>query len=245
MKNMTHPAPGGASRLDNISTRASALESPAQLVMRYGPALRRYLGAMIPHAHDADDVAQDLLLQVLHKGLARKAPGRGRFRDYLKAVARNVAHDHLRRRQLPRADLDLGNLAEPDERQLAAERQWLADWRGCVLELAWRALEQHEFQHPEGLAYAVLRLAAEHPDESSEQLAERLSGRLGRAVRADAYRKQLSRSRRLFARFILEEVKQTLDASSANQPARLAEELAEVGLLPYVQPFLPPGWPAS
>ena len=234
---MTGPEPG-AGRIEDISTRASALSNPAKLVMRYGAALRRYLGALIRDAHDADDVSQDLLLQVLHKGLARQAPGRGRFRDYLKAVARNVALDHLRKRRPHAQAIDLDNLCVPAERVGAAERQWLADWRACALQMAWKGLELQEYKRPESCCHAVLRLAAEHPDESSEQLAARLTDRLGRAVRADAYRKQLSRSRRLFAQLILDEVRQTLDDAS---PERIEEELIEVGLMPYVRPYLPQG----
>ena len=50
---MTEPA-GGASRIEDISTRASALNDPAKLVLRYGRAVRKYLGALLPDG-DADD----------------------------------------------------------------------------------------------------------------------------------------------------------------------------------------------
>jgi hypothetical protein len=232
---MTEPA-GGASRIEDISTRASALNDPAKLVLRYGRAVRKYLGALLP-GDRADDVSQDLLLEILQKGLARKDPGRGRFRDYLKAVARNVALDSLRRRPGARTGVDLADL--PAERVGEADSRWLAEWRACVLDMAWTALEMHEYRHPEGHCHAVLRLAAEHPQENSGRLAARLANRLGHPVRPDAFRKALSRARRLFARLVLEQVRQTLDDPS---PRRLEEELIEVGLMPYVGPYLPPGW---
>jgi hypothetical protein len=237
---MREPLPSGAGRIDNISTRLSALHDPAKLVMRYGRALRSYLGALIRDWDAADDVSQDLLVQILEKGLARKAPGRGRFRDYLKAVARNVAVDYLHRKKGPvRHGVDLTQIPVPAERAAAADQEWLAAWRACILETSWTALELHEYQHPGACCHRVLRLAAEFPQEDSARLAARLSQQLGRCVRPEAFRKQLSRARRLFARLVLDEVRSTLEQPS---PQRLVEELTEVGLRQYVLPYLPPDW---
>jgi RNA polymerase sigma-70 factor (ECF subfamily) len=81
-----------------------------------------------------------------------------------------------------------------------------------------------------------LRLAIKSPQENSAQLAAQLSERLGRSVRPEAFRQQLSRARRRFARLVLEEVRRTLEEPS---PERLIEELTEVGLMAYVRPYLP------
>ena len=79
----------------------------------------------------------------------------------------------------------------------------------------------------EDLCFTVLRLAGDHPEETSEQLARRASDRTGRPLRAEAFRKQLSRARPLFRRLLTEEVAGTL---SDPTPENLALELAELGL---------------
>jgi DNA-directed RNA polymerase specialized sigma24 family protein len=232
--------PRDAGRIDNISTRNSVFSDPAKFAMRYGTALRRYIGALVRDAHDADDVSQSLLLQIFAKGLARSAPERGRFRDYLKAVARNVARGYLAgKRREARGRTDLTDLpaagAEAD-----IDRQWLADWRACVLEAAWTALELHQYQRPDSYCHTVLRLTADHPRDSSAQLAARLTALTGRPVRPDAFRKQLSRARRLFARLVWQEVGRTLAEPSSE---RVVEELGELALLDYVRDYLPEEFP--
>jgi DNA-directed RNA polymerase specialized sigma24 family protein len=234
------PSPRDPERIENISTRNSVLSDQAKFAMRYGTALRRYVGALVRDAHDADDVSQSLLLQIFAKGLARRAPERGRFRDYLKAVARNVARGYLagKRRAAP-GQTDLAEVPAP-EAESELDRQWLADWRGCVLKAAWTALELHQYQRPESYCHAVLRLTAEYPHDSSAQLAARLAGQVGRPVRPDAFRKQLSRARRLFAELLWQEVAHTLADPS---PERVVEELGELRLLTHVRDYLPPPRP--
>jgi DNA-directed RNA polymerase specialized sigma24 family protein len=232
--------PRDAGRIDNISTRNSVFSDPARFATRYGTALRRYIGALVRDAHDADDVSQSLLLAIFAKGLARKAPQRGRFRDYLKAVARNSARTYLAgKRRAARGRTDLDELpAAGAESEM--DRQWLADWRACVLEAAWTALELHQYGRPDNFCHAVLRLTADHPKENSTRLAERLAAQVGRPVRPDAFRKQLSRARRLFAVLVWNEVGRTL-ADPA--PAHVSDELGELGLLCYVRDFLPEHFP--
>ena len=218
------------SRIEGISTRMSIVGSPERFVLRYGKAIRAYIGALMSDTHDADDVTQELLLEVLRRGLARRDPGRGRFRDYLKAIIRNTVADCFRKRGLPvQQGLDLDYLAANDK---PAEKQWLADWRGCILEAAWTALEAHQHAHPGNWCHTVLRLVVDHPEDDSAQLAARLSQRIGQAMRPDAFRKQVSRARSLFARFMVDEVRQTLSDPS---PQQVHEELLEVGLLGYVR----------
>jgi hypothetical protein len=85
----------------------------------------------------------------------------------------------------------------------------------------------------------VLRLVLDHPEDDSEALAARISDSLGHPVRADAFRKQLSRARRVFARLLVIEVTRTLDYAT---PEKVEEELTELGLMRYVRRFLPPDW---
>jgi hypothetical protein len=134
--------------------------------------------------------------------------------------------------------VDLDAVAD-DAEPLEGDDGGLASWKQTLLGLCWHALEQHERDHPGSVAHTVLRLKAEHIDEDSEALARRLSEKLGKPVRADAFRQQLRRARVRFAQALLEEVARGLDDPS---PLRVEEELIETGLMVYVQDLLPPNW---
>jgi RNA polymerase sigma-70 factor (ECF subfamily) len=237
------PDTGSKSTLDQISTRWPQISDPAQFVLRYAPAIQKYLEALIKDPHDAEEVAQDFLLGGLQRGFLRTDDLRGRFRDYLKTGVRNAALMYFRRQKSARrGGPDPAYLPARDEATARAGDEWVAGWRRCVLDRAWQALEHHQSRSPGNLYYTVLRLAAEHPDADSPTLAARAGALAGRPLRADAFRKQLSRARRLFAELLVAEVAQTLDEAT---PARVDEELSDLGLLGYVRPFLPAGRPAD
>jgi RNA polymerase sigma-70 factor (ECF subfamily) len=222
--------------LHQITTRWTVLKEPAQFLMRYGPAIRNYLGAILKNPHDADEVAQDILVRVVQDGFHRASPDRGRFRDYLKVSVRNAALTHLRRKQpLQPGDQLLTQVADDD----APEQAWLADWQRCVLNKAWRALDQHERGSAGNLYYTVLRMAVDFPDDDSRQLADRVAKAIGRPFRPEAFRKQLSRARRHFAQLLLDEVTSTLDNPT---PEQIEEELIDLGLMEYLRDFLPDDW---
>jgi RNA polymerase sigma factor (sigma-70 family) len=225
--------------LDQISTRWSTVHDPDQVVLRYAPAIQAYLKSLLKNQADAEDVAQDFLLHVMKNGLVRARPDRGRFRDYLKRAVRNAALTFLRRKRNTGDQTILQHLAVHSTAESQADRQWLAEWHRCVMEKAWLALEQHQQQVAGNLFFTVLRTAVDHADEDSEALAARVSELAGRPLRADAFRKQLSRARHMFATLLLDEVAQTLDHAT---PDRIEEELIAVGLMPYVRDFLPPDW---
>ncbi len=236
---MTKPAeqfPGSPSILEHISTHWTLIGNPMQFVMRYAPALHRYVGALVKDPHDTEDVIQNFLLRMVDRPFKPEQVRRGRFRDYLKAVVRNEAISHFRRAACgPSAVADLSQVPARDS-ETEADRAWVAEWQACLLKWAWEALELHEKQAPEGLAYTVLRLAVDHPQESSAELAARASAIAGRAVSVDAFRKQLSRARRHFAQMLVNEVRQTLEDARA---ADVVDELRDLGLMEFVRDFLP------
>jgi RNA polymerase sigma factor (sigma-70 family) len=242
------PTPG---RLEEIGTEwgllqqahepgAGATAARNALVMRYARAVRNYVGALLSDPQDADEVTQDLLVRLLRGQFAAASPERGRFRRMLAVAARNLVRNHWqRKRRQPVLDLDdeaLAAEADPAPAEAAA----LAAWRRSMLELAWKGLEEFERAHPGNIAWTVLRLRAQHPDDDSEALAERLSQQTGRPFRAAAMRQQLRRARKRFAQILLDEVARGLDEPT---PQRVIEELIEVGLMEYVEDFLPDGWP--
>src|SRR5262245_27390195 len=93
--------PTPESVLDRIGTCWQRVHDPAYFAASYGPAIRRYLEALLKNTHDAEEVAQDFLLRVHEQGLGRASPERGRFRDYLKKAVRNAALSFLRKKQAP------------------------------------------------------------------------------------------------------------------------------------------------
>ena len=66
-------------------------------------------------------------------------------------------------------------------------------------------------------------------------LAARLSEQIGRTVRADAFRQQLRRARKHFAKLIVAEVQQTLQNPTAEA---VEQELFDLDLMPFVREFL-------
>jgi hypothetical protein len=224
--------------LEQISTHWPLIRDPGRFVLRYAPAIEAYLGALVRDPHAVEEITQDFLLRVVERGLIPEDNLRGRFRNYLKAAIRNAALTHFRRRRPPSLDEEtLRSL--PAEDADPGDEEWLREWRRCLLDRVWESLEEHERRSPGNYACTVLRLTADHPQADSVELAELTSTAVGRPLRPDAFRKQVSRARRIFAECLLEEMVQTIENPTAD---RVEEELIEVGLMPFVRPFLPDDW---
>lgn len=231
---------GRSAFLDHISTHWPLISNPTQFVMRYAPAIQRYAAAIVANPHDAEEVCQEFLVKVLQRGFTPECVTRGRFRDYLKSAVRNAALTHLRRQRSAPQNLDaLADVAASDGTWREADRIWNEQWRTCLLERVWQALESSESELPESQFHTVLRMVADHPELRSEEHAERLSQRLGRPYRADAFRKQVSRARQMFARLIVYEIRQTLEQPTADS---IESELADLDLMKYVRAYLPADW---
>ena len=230
----------GERRLDEISTEWSIIRDPAEFVIRYQKAIRKYLGALIRNPHDVEEVLQDFFLRVSQNGFIRARQERGRFRDYLKAAVRNAAINFHRRTRFPQP-MDSAVLQKmiADIPQQDADQVWIRQWQKTMLERAMRALKKHQKSSPRNLSFTVLDLIAAFPHEDTKKLAERISGLLGRPIRPDAFRKQVSRARRLLALALVQEIAQTLDEPSKSQ---VLEEFRELELWPYVSGYLPSNW---
>ena len=235
---MDTPVPQTNERLDEISTEWTIVTDPAQFVLRYGMAVQLYLVVLLKNRHDAEDVAQDFFLRIARHGFLHAKKDRGRFRDYLKVAVRNMALNFLRGKQsakrVANASLDQADVSK--ELQMAADQAWLAQWRRCILDRACEALARHQSTQPGNLFSTVLTLIVNHPHDDAKTLAAHASKLAGRPVGADAFRKQVSRARRMLARLIVREVEQTLDCPT---PEQIRAELIELALWKYVRDYLP------
>jgi DNA-directed RNA polymerase specialized sigma24 family protein len=187
---------------------------------------------MIKNPHDAEEIAQDFFLRVTRHHFVRTRQQGGRFRDYLKAAVRNAALNFLRRKRPKLIDCDIYHLPE------RSDQTWLIEWRQCLLNRARRALEKHQRRSPGNLFHTVLNIVANNPMEDTQVLAARTSALIGRPIRAEAFRKQVSRARYMLAKLLVREVAQTLDNPSHE---KIQEELIELALWEYVRHFLPSG----
>jgi RNA polymerase sigma-70 factor (ECF subfamily) len=228
--------------LESITTNWAILRDPQQFVLRYGVAIRAYVLALLGKNADGEEVLQDFLVRIVAQGGFLSAdPARGRFRDYLRTCLRNAAVSHLRRK--PPDGVPLSSVDDPailNSAERAAEAAWIDHWRQCLLDKAWRELDRHQQRSSGTIYHSVLRTAVEHRNEDSAALAARLSGSSGRAISPEAFRKQLSRARRIFAQALLAEVADTLDSAD---PDSVEQELIEVGLWGYIRDLLPADWP--
>jgi hypothetical protein len=222
-------------RLDQIETDWALVFEPAHVVLRYAHAIQSYLEALLHNRHNAEEVAQEFFLWVSQNGLPRASQERGRFRDYLKKVVRNKALNFLRDTHRRASDTDLLNVPAPEDSGNIPDQEWLVHWRRCLLRRAWRRLEDHQESSPKNRYFTVLHLCATHPGEDSRQLAVR-AGALEGALSVEAFRKQVSRARRVFAELLVHEVAQTLERP---EPAEVEEELVDLGLMTYVRDYLP------
>jgi hypothetical protein len=226
--------------LARITTHWSQVSNPVQFVARYAPAIHKYFQALIRHPQEADDAAQDFLARISQGGFSEVTVNRGRFRDYLTVAVKNSALNHLKRVQRHRTvQVDAFDAAVSDEILFDADAQWLANWQQCVLEQAWRGLFHHQRNSPGNLFHTILKLRSENADLDDATLAARAAEMAGRGLRPDAFRKQLSRARRMFAELIVEEVARMLEQPT---PDRVEEELIDTGLMPFVRPFLSADW---
>lgn len=241
------------SRLDAIATRWSlvyqahldglpqnATVARQALVLRYAKSVRRYIGGIVQNTEDADELSQDAIMRLMKGDFGGANPNRGRFRDLLKTAVRNMVRTHWAKSNRRRTvDVEFDTVIGTEDHH---DPLWDAEFQNNVLDHAWAALRDFERRTPTNPAYTLLKLRTEFPDASSDELATKLSAKLGKAVRPDAGRQMLRRARLRFAEALVDEVARGLADPS---PAGVADELAQLGLLDHVKDFLPADWAAQ
>jgi RNA polymerase sigma factor (sigma-70 family) len=202
---------------------AAALQ---QLVERYRGAVYSYLFGAVRDREAADELFQEFALRVVRGDFHRASPERGRFRDYLRRALINLVNDFHRARQAwPK--LLSPNTPEPSAPPEDSEPDFLAAWRGELLERTWRALAEAQPTY-----HAVLLFRVQNPDVPSPQIAEQLSQQLGKPLNAEVVRKSLQRGQKKFADLLVEEVRCSLANPTEEE---LVQELRDLDLLKYCQ----------
>lgn len=206
--------------------------SAAQLnvLRRYGSCIHRYLAAATRDDHAADELSQEFAFRFVRGDFCRAHPSKGRFRDYLKTILRNLVNDYyrLQKKQLEvRLDenIHLGNYGLAEH----GSDEFLELWRQELISHAWTALKNLE-DKKSNYYFTVLRFRADHPEMNSSEMAEVISRNIGEEVSADWVRQKLHRSRQKFSQCLLDEVRQTIEG---NQHDEIQCELAELRLLKY------------
>jgi RNA polymerase sigma factor (sigma-70 family) len=219
----------------------SAADARRALVMRYAPAIRRFVQIVVRDPQLADELSQDAMVRLLKGDFSGANPARGRFRDLLKTAVRNMARNHwARENRRASADFDMELLeGDSDDVSQRLDEEWASQWKASLMSLVWDKLKAWEESQPGSIAWTVLRLRSDHPGDSSTQLAERLSEATGRTFRADTTRQQLRRARVRFVELLVAEIADGLPEAT---PDAVREELVSLGLYASVRDVLPEHW---
>jgi RNA polymerase sigma-70 factor (ECF subfamily) len=213
------------------------MEAQKQLLLRYYGAVYRYLLGIVRDPQVAEDLTQDFAVRFLRGEFHRADPGRGRFRDFLKAALRNLAHDYWRKQGKAPQSMDEARAGPPATDSTADnsfDRQFLEKWREELLSRTWEGLAAVEAGtgHP---YLTVLQRRTQEPDVRSAQIAEQLSSQLNKPFTEVAVRQLLHRAREMFADLLVEEVVQSIETRDLE---KLEQELVDLDLLEYCQSAL-------
>ena len=215
----------------------SASAARQSLVMRYAPAVRRFVQVIVRDPNMADELSQDAMIRILRGDFAGADPNRGRFRDLLKTAIRNMARNYwAKENRRSSADFDLSLLDDDGQETQKLDEEWTSQWRENTLSNVWDKLLDWQESSETSVAHTVLKLRSEVPDASSTELAERLSESTGRQYTPANTRQLLRRARVKFVEILVSEVADGLESPS---PDDICEELVALGLYANVKDLLP------
>lgn len=205
-----------------------------QLLARYGGAVRRYALAALRNEDAADEVFQEFALRFVRGDFRNADPEKGRFRSFLKTTLYHLIVDYQRKKKRNAREAQMG-AATPEP--VAAEEESLGQlfnesWRDDLLARVWEQLEKQE-QATGKPYFTALKCRVDFPEARSPELAERLTERLDKPMKAGAARVLLHRARESFADLLLNEVAHSLPEASLE---RVEEELIDLDLMGYCRP---------
>jgi hypothetical protein len=243
-----------------ILTTDSVLTDVRKMALRYSDAILAYATALLGDPEEAQEVHLALVQKML-EGDFRRASVKGRFRFYVKQAVHNAVLDHVKKRARETGRLRrLWNALVTDRRRRGKAMGRAADlpaeadlerrereiWRATVLRRTLEGLEKYERQHQEraqpNVYHTLSGLLVDHPGETSDELARRLGQDLGGSYNAAQVRGIVLRMRRKFAQLLFTEVAQHFVDPTYED---VIDELCDLSLYGYAEPYLPPKRPAA
>lgn len=170
---------------DQSDVARQALED---LCARYWPCIYSFLRHRGYGTHDAEDLTQGFLAQVLEtRSIARADPSLGRFRNFLLRMLKDYLVDEVRKREalkrggpgrfadLPFHETEEQYLSEPDP-GLTPEEVFDRDWAASLMEAAYQRLEAEFEKAGQSERFQLLRrfIADEANEGDCADLAARL-----------------------------------------------------------------------
>jgi RNA polymerase sigma-70 factor (ECF subfamily) len=221
--------------------KGEAADAQARLLLCYYRAVYCYLCGILRDPDVAEELTHEFSVRFLRGDFKRANPERGRFRDFVKTAARNLALDYWKRearrkKKGPRA-LPAAKFLQPGaapEAGAEIDAAFARAWRHSLLVRAWKGLAR--LQKQIGSPYfTLLRYKSAHPEMRSAQIAKQLGAKLGRKLSPAGVRQALLRAREKFADYLVLEVARSLPAS---RPDEIERELLELGLFEYCKEAL-------
>lgn len=211
----------------------SALET---VLLRYRRAVYVYVLGIVRDPDVADEVFQEFAIRILRGAFRNAEPEKGRFRSLIKTTLANLITDQRRKQnRTPLALEGEADVPTPTTDAFAAQdEEFVREWREELLARTWNALAEED-QRQQQCYFAVLQYRASHPEATSDEMAAALGAVLKRTLTAAGVRQTLHRARERFAQLLVAEVARSLSTPNAD---RLAEEIAELGLLSYCKSAL-------
>jgi RNA polymerase sigma-70 factor (ECF subfamily) len=212
----------------------AAVAARHKILLRYYGAVYRYLLGMLRDPAAAEELSQEFAVRLLRGDFKHFDPQRGRFRDYVKVALRHLVMDYWRlkrqRKEKEPQPLQRGQAESlVVEKDIDFDKAFAEKWKEELLARTWEALQKNQEESGQPY-YTVLRCKTAQPNLHATELAQQVSGQLGRPITAEAMRQLLHRARRRFAELLVEEVERTLDTT---EPGQVAEELIDLGLMCY------------
>lgn len=241
------PSPADA-RLSRIETlwsvvrraheddRAESSSAQQQLLAIYGGAIRRYLVGAVRNDDLADELFQEFACKFLRGELKSADPQRGKFRSFVKTVLFRLVALYFRKANIRKeTSFDAWDAVndQPSTPQDDGEL-FLLSWREDVLNRTWEALATQELAG--GPPYnTVLRTKVQNATANSMQLAELMSGALGKSISSGNARVMVHRARDRFADLLIETVAESLETPTREN---IEAELVELRLIDYCRQSL-------
>ena len=217
-------------------SRVSGNFAQAQLIDRYGPAVKRYLLASLRDEDAASEVFQEFALRLVRGDFRNADSGKGKFRSMIKTALYRLMIDNYRRKQKQKK---LGSGSPSDDVEAAEDSSpgkasFSLAWRESLLDESWNRLEQLEQQTGKPY-FSVLRARADQPRLTTRQLHELLAGSVAGVPAEPAFRVFLHRCRKRFASILLQQVVDSLQEPTEED---IELELIELGLHHFCKPAM-------